>query len=189
MARPTPDLAPIIVRGTEYPDRGYCYDDDGYDGPVIHTVHCFHGARDTGIMSAGCIKPGQDGAAIATERAAKAEERRFTPPEYRTPGGKPPRLKPGPVISTAQGQAVEVVALRGRPRTADGSGEWATWETYTQVDPAYAGNRMVERLYRIPKQVTKKEAKRIVAEFTTRVPHYEFQIVHASLVVEETVIA
>lgn len=182
------DLAPIIVRDTEYPDRGYCYD-DGYDGPVIHTVHCSHAPDDTGISSFGCIKAGQDGAAIAADRAAKAEERRFTPPEYRTPGGKPPRGKAGPIISATQGQLVEVVALRGRPRTADGSGEWATWETYTQVDPAYTGHRMAAFLYSVPKQVTKKEAKKIVAEFTARVPGYEFQIVHAELRIEETVIA
>ena len=106
------DLAPITVRGTEYSDRGYCYE-PFYDGPVIHTVYCVRGPEDTGISGHGCIRSDQDGAAIKAERDAKAEERRFTPPEYRTPGGKPPRRKPGPIIAAAQGQIVERVALRG----------------------------------------------------------------------------
>lgn len=183
-----PDLAPILVRGTSYPDRGYCYD-DGYDGPVIHTVYCARDARDTGFSSSACIRDGQDGSAIKAARDAAAEERRFTPPEYRTPGGKPPRRQPGPMISTGRGQVVECVALRGRPRTADGTGEWATWETYTQVDPAYEGHRMAEHLYQVPKRLTKKEAKALVKKFTARVPGYEFQIVHAAVLVQETVIA
>lgn len=188
MARMTPDLAPIVVRGTEHPDRGYCYG-DGYDGPVIHTVYCARDARDTGFSSAACIKPGQDGPAIASARESAAQERRFTPPEYRTPGGMPSRRQPGPVIPPAREQVAEVVALRGRPRTSDGSGEWATWETYAQVDPAYEGHRMAAMFYSVPKRLSPKEAKRVVAEFTGRVPHYEFQIVHAEVVVIETVIA
>lgn len=188
MSRTTPDLAPVVIRGTEYPDRGYCYD-TGYEGPVIHTTYCARHPEDTGFHGAGCIKPDQDGPAIAAERAAKAEERRFTPPEYRTPGGKPPKRAPNPIIVATQGQVTEVVALRGRPRTADGSGEWATWETYTHVDPDYKGHRMAASLYQVPKMLTKKEAKKIVAEFTARVPHYEFQIVHAELRIEETVLA
>jgi hypothetical protein len=184
----TTDLAPITVRGTEYSDRGYCYE-PYYDGPVIHTVYCVRGPEDTGISGHGCIRHDQDGAAIKAARDAKAEERRFTPPEYRTPGGKPPRRKPGPIILAAQGQVVERVALRGRPRTADGTGEWSTWEDYTQIDPDYDGHPMAAHLYKVPKRLSKKEAKAIVKEFTARVPGYEFQIVHAEVRVDETVIA
>lgn len=190
MSRPS-RLDDIVVRGKAYADRGYCYDSDrSGDGPVIHTVHCkWAGGEWTAMSGHDCIRHGQDGAAIKADREARADARRFTPPEYRTPGAKPPKRKAGPIITAAQGQVVEVTALRGRPRTADGTGEWSTWETYTEVDPDYVGSLRAAFLHEVPRRVTKKEARAIVAEFTARVPGYEFQVVHAELRIKERVIA
>lgn len=183
----TRTLPDIDIRGTMHPDRGYCYD-SGYEGPTIHTVYCTYGARDTAMSSSTCIRSDQDGAAIKAARDARAEERRFTPPEYRDPLGKPARRKPGPIIPAASGQVTERVALRGRPR-GTGDDDWATWETYTEVDPEFNGFYLAEHLHMVAKRMSAKEAKAIVAEFAARVPHYEFKIVRARLVVEEEILA
>ena len=124
-------------------------------------------------------------------RRQTAEERRFTPPQERSSFGKPPRRKPGPIMRAGT-HVVEAYVLRGRPRTDDGSGEWSTWEEYTQTDPAYdthGKHALVDSIYQIPKPVTEADAADIVALFTERVPGYEFRVVHAEILVKETVLA
>jgi hypothetical protein len=120
-----------------------------------------------------------------------AEERRFTPPQERSSFGKPPRRQPGPIMRAGT-NIVERYVLRGRPRTDDNSGEWATWEEYTQTNPTYdthGEHALIDSIYQVPKRITEAEAADIVAEFTERVPDYEFQVVHAEILVKETVLA
>lgn len=130
---------------------------------------------------------------MSTEQQARptAEERRFTPPQERSSFGKPPRRQPGPIMRSGT-SVVERYALRGRPVTDDDSGKWATWEEYTQTDPAYdthGEHALVDSLHQIPKPITETEAADIVEEFTQKVPGYEFKVVHAEILVKETVLA
>lgn len=191
MSTKTTDLAPIVIRGEEYADHGYCrtpYGSMHADGPVIHTVYCEKDPRDTATSSSTCIRPDQDGAAIKAARDAADDERRFTPPAYRTGRAS----QPGPVIDLAgTGLPLEVVALRGRPLGADGkgTGEWTTWETFTETDPGFDGIWWDEYRHQIPATMTPKQAKKIIDEFTTRVPGYEFTIVRATVAVTEKTIA
>lgn len=178
-------LAPITIHGVEYADLGYCRTPFGGlhdDGPVIHTVYCRRGGGwgDSAVSGSDCIQPGQDGASIQRAREKAAENRRFTPPEYRATAAS----KPGPAIVFAREQMSAVLALRGRPRTGDGSAEWTTWETYTQPHPRYAGGP-AEHLHTVPAEMSPQRAAEIVAEYEARLPHYEFALVAARLVLVE----
>lgn len=170
-------MSTTTSRGT---DLGYCRNvEDGMDGYVVHTATC----PETSSATSGpdCVQPGQDGAALAARRQARAEERRFTPPEYRSP-----RREPAPAIDLSGARPV-VVALRGRPKGS--AGGWSTWEEFwveptgTFLDQAFA------RMNPTPRYLSGDEAAVVVEEFSARVPHYEFKVVVARARVVETPIA
>jgi hypothetical protein len=185
-SKPKTMLAPITIHGKEYADLGYCRTPWGGlngDGPVIHTVYCRRGDGwgDSAISGSDCIQPGQDGAAIQRARDAARNKRRFTPPEYREGHA----CAPGPAITIEDHrQRIEILALRGRPRGTDG--RWTTWETYDEPRPSDldgSPQRLIEGP--IARTMSASEAAEIIDEFETRLPHYEFTIVTARLVVEE----
>lgn len=178
-------LPQIVIGGVAYDDLGYCRTRWGGlngDGPVIHTAFCLlgDGWGDSATSGSDCIRPGQDGAAIKAARDAEAEKRRFTPPEYREGSCD----HPGPVIALNRQQRTSIVALRGRPRGSDGA--WTTWEVFDEPLPndILGAARALTEPAR-PCAMTKEEATVLVEEFTTRVPHYEFQVVRGRLVIEE----
>lgn len=165
-------------------DLGYCRSvEDGMDGHVNHTATCLN-AGNSAVSGPECISRGQDGRTIKAEREAAADKHRFTPPEYRNPSTGPASSID---VSGVQG---EVIALRGRPRGA-GDEAWSTWETYW-TEPTAPRNSLLyhhQRQHRRPRDMSADEAAAIVAEFTGRVPHYEFKIVVALVVVVEDIVA
>lgn len=179
-------LAPVVFSGQEHEDRGYCYSAH-YDGPTVHTIYCRRDPRDGAVSGSDCISSGQDGSAIKAARDQAADQHRFTPPEYRTPPDLSRHLS-NATIGFVKGQVTEKVALRGRPNLADGSGEWTTWETFTETDPDFEGVWFDAYRHQIPKRMSAPDAAELVALFRTRVPTHEFKVVRARLVTEEELI-
>lgn len=184
-------LSPIVVRGVEYEDLGYCRTPNGGlygDGPVLHTVYCrYAGGRHTATSGNYCIRPGQDGPAIAAAREAEAEHRKFTPPAYRQQHA---RRESGPTIAPPINN--DVVAVRGRPLGADADA-WTTWEHLwapeTDTNSLRVALRRASGAARQPANLSRPEAQAIIREYESHVPGYEFKIVRARLVLDEKVIA
>lgn len=185
------DLAPIVVRGVEYDDLGYCRTSSGDlygDGPVLHTVYCrYAGGRHTASSGDGCIRPGQDGPAIAAARTAEAERVKFTPPAYRQQRA---RREPGPTIAPPVNN--DIVAVRGRPLGTDDDA-WTTWEHLwapeSDTNSLRVALRRASGAARQPANLSPSEAQEIIREYESHVPGYEFKIVRARLVLDEKVIA
>jgi hypothetical protein len=94
----------------------------------------------------------------------------FTPTAYR-------RLT---TVPSYPGQAKEVVALRARPRDAqgEGSGEWAIWDTFA-VTQSPTGTR-----HGTP---TMAEVTEMLRHRALRTPGYELQLIRASLLAVSSV--
>jgi hypothetical protein len=90
------------------------------------------------------------------------------------------------------GQSLEVVALRARGRDlyGRGVGEWRIWETFAVTrsprGSAYEGSPLFGHLTNLPTTLSPEQVSDIAREFSTRMPDYEFEVVRASLVIDES---